>query len=192
MAQEQSKWTLSREDRQWAKKHTLISLGSIVFMVVFGLLVHYEHIRLHPSVVTEGKLETLLPRIEFTLRYQSLQLLWLMFNVFAVIHRRIKHISINPLDSNIEVNIQANKNTLTNSLESIFISIVSQLIFITFAEAKTVLKFIPFFNILMLISRITFFAGYPFYRGFGVQSTLVPNTFLVCYNAIKLVSFLFS
>lgn len=182
---------LSPEDEQRLKRHGgILAVLAAVFMVAMTLLVHTGAIRLHPSTVNEEMIRGYAGRVEFTVRYQTLLVAWLTFNIFATIFGRLTRRALNPLDEKSEEHVQIHKNILTNSYEQIALSVFSQLIYISFASPECILKTIPLVNIIQFIGRITFFAGYPFKRSFGFFCTMVPTLVLVAYNLYKFFSFM--
>lgn len=167
-----------------------LAIAAFIFMGSFLLLVQVDVIKLYPSSSSAETLNTFGEKAEFAFHYQTLLVLWLIFNVFVVIYGRMIHKSINPLETKTEEYIQIYKNTLTNSFETIVISVMAQLVFISFASPTAVLKFIPMVNIIQFIGRIAFLAGYPFYRSFGFLCTIIPSIVLVLYSVFKLGSFI--
>lgn len=167
----------------------VLSIGALMFLTGFYLLVCYDVVRLYPKGWTEDKLRGFSLKAEYTLRYQSLLIFWLLFNVLATIYGRISNLAVNPLDDRTEPRVQMFKATLSNSYEQILISVMSQLIFVSFCDSSMVLKYIPFVNIIQFIGRIAFFAGYPMKRGFGFLLTVAPNLVLTVYNIYMLGSF---
>lgn len=183
--------SLSDEDRAIFRKAGFLSVCAILLVMSLGLLVHYDKVQLHPSNTTPEMLKGFSARIEYSLRFQTLYVTWLMFNVFATIHGRMRNMALNPLVESTEAPMLGLKNILTNSFEQFIISAFSQLILVSFAMPETVLRVIPLVNILQLIGRITFFIGYPKLRSFGMVCTLIPNAVMVGYNLYRLVGFMF-
>lgn len=181
---------LSAEDRRKVfKTGAVLSAAAFIFQVGLYLLVIFDVLNLHPKQMKEETLKGFSSRVEYALRYQTLLVFWLFFNVIVAIYGRLTTKAINPLDESTEAHVQIFKNVLTNSFESVVISVFSQLIFVSFAEPITVLKMIPLINIVQFVGRVTFFAGYPLKRAFGYQCTALPNLILNLYNMYKLGSF---
>ena len=170
----------------------ILSAAAFLFMGLFTLLVHLETIKLYPASMTVETVRGFSFRIEYALRYQTLLVTWLLFNVMATIFGRLSTKAINPLDSSSEENVQVHKNILTNTVEQTLVSVFAQLIFVSFASPEAVLKFIPLINIIFFIGRIAFFFGYPLKRALGFQMTVVPTIVLVIYNFVKFFSFIFN
>lgn len=175
--------------RQFMKVGAVLATAALIFQVGLYLLVNFETVNLYPKQMTAENLKGFSSRIEYALRYQTLLIFWLLFNVFATIYGRLTTKAINPLDEKTEERVQIFKNVLTNSFESVVISVFSQLIFVSFAEPMTVLKMIPLINIVQFVGRVAFFAGYPMQRAFGFNCTVLPNVILNCYNLYRLGSF---
>lgn len=163
---------------------------SLLSMAGFLYLVMNDIVKLYPNSIKLESLKGFSSRAEFALRYQSLLFGWLIFSIHSVIYSRLTTKALNPLVESTEKHAQKNKNILTNSFEQILISSLLQLIFVSFAEHIYTLKLIPAINIIQFLGRITFFAGYPLYRTFGMTLTLLPNTLLAGYNLYKLGSYM--
>lgn len=178
------------EERREVWRIGLVLIGSAyVFQIILALLVGYDVIKFHPSTVTEESLKGFSARFEYALHYQTLLAFWLLFNITMTIYRRLTRGALNPLDESTEDRVQWIKCVLTNSLESIVLSVFLQLIFVSYATPACILRFIPLVNIVQFIGRIAFYAGYPMYRAFGFNCTLLPNTLMGLYNLYKFGSF---
>lgn len=181
---------LTAEDRRRViKVGFILSASALVFMVGLVLLIEYELLSLAPKNMRAETLKGFASRVEYALRYQTLLVFWLLFNVMFTIYGRLTTMALNPLDEKTEQRVQLFKNVLTNSFESIVISVFSQLIFVSFAEPATILQYIPYVNIVQFVGRVAFFAGYPLQRAFGYQCTALPNLVLNIYNLYKFGSF---
>jgi len=180
------------EMQQLLKTGIMLLAGAFVFMGVVTLLVHFETVALYPSSMNVDMLRGFAGRAEYALRYQSLLVAWLVFNVFATIGGRYQFKAFNPLDETKEDKVQMHKNILTNSFEQITISVFAQLILVSFATPEAILKYIPLINMLQFIGRIAFFFGYPYKRSFGFSTTAMPNVVMVTYIIYKFITFQFN
>lgn len=180
------------EEKQVFKTGFILASGAIIFMLVSLGLVASELISLYPEKMNAEKLKGFATRVEYTLRYQTLLVTWLLVNVLITIYGRITTRALNPLDEKTETSVLMINRILSNSFESIIISVLLQLTFVTFAEPATVLKYIPLINIIQLVGRLTFFAGYPLKRAFGYMCTLWPNIIMCVFNVYKLAEFVFT
>lgn len=180
----------NEELRKIRQNGAILAASSIVFMGILTLLVHYDGVKLYPSTMTEEILKGFAARVEYALRYQTLLAFYLLFNIMATIFGRLTRGALNPLDEKTETRVQREKNILTNSFESIVLSVFSQLIFVSFAAPGCILKCIPLINVLHFVGRIAFHIGYPLKRSFGYSATIIPTTVLNFYNLYKFVSFL--
>lgn len=178
------------EDKKIMKLGIIMMISALIFMVGLVVLVEKNLLTLHPKNMRVETLKGYGARIEYSFRYQTLLTFWLLFNVFATIFARFKANALNPLEEKTEERVQGIKNVLTNSFEQVVISLFSQLIFVSFAEPITILKYIPLINVIQFIGRVAFFAGYPLKRGFGFHCSLLPNVVLNCFNLYKLGSFM--
>lgn len=167
-----------------------IALIAFVLSNLFLYAVYYasvnDKIQLYPNSLKADSLKGFTSRAEFALRYQSLLLFWLQFNICAVIYVRLSTKALNPLVESTEKHALSIKNILTNSFEQILLSVIAQLAFVSFADPSLTLKLIPAINLVQFIGRVAFFVGYPMYRTFGFNLTLVPNLLLILYNLYRL------
>lgn len=180
----------SEEVKKVFKSGTILASSALAFMILMFVLVQQEIIRLHPSKVDEDSLASFGDRMQYTIRFQFLWVLWLLINIIGTIYVRLTTFSIDPLNSSTEGNVQAMKNILTNSLESFILSAFAQYVFVSFASPLTVLKYIPLVNIIQFVGRFAFTAGYPLKRAFGYQCTIITNLCLVLYDLYAFGSFL--
>lgn len=180
----------AEESKRIMKTAIVLVVSALIFMVGLALLQGYDVLKLHPAHTTPESLKGFAARVEYALRYQTLLVFWLLFNIYATIYGRITTKALNPLEERTEQRVQLFKNILTNSFESVAVSVFSQLIFVSFAEPSRILHVIPYVNIVQFIGRVAFFAGYPYKRAFGFQCTILPNTILAIYNLYKFGSFI--
>lgn len=183
---------ISEEDRKVYRIAMMLIAASTVILLGSFFLVYYDKISIHAAPENIDSFNNnILERLLYTFKYQTLLIFWLLFNVLATIFVRIRSMSIDPLNEDTESHppLVGMKNILTNSLESIFICVMSQIIYVCFAHPVYVLKFIPLVNYLVFIGRITYMLGYPMKRSFGYHLTGWPNIALNVYNLYKFGSF---
>lgn len=191
LSREDPSRSLSEDEFQLLRKIAGgLGILAFVFMGSFFLLVHNDVVRLHPSNSGPESLGNFAEKAEFALHYQSLLALWLLFNILATLYGRITRRAVNPLHAKTEELVAFHKNVLTNSYEQVLLSVLAQLVFISFASPAAIVKYIPMVNIIMIVGRVTFFAGYPFYRTFGFLLSIVPTTVLVLYDIFKFGSYI--
>lgn len=178
------------EERKLIKIASVAIASAITFMVVLALLIHFEHISLAPKDVKAESLRGFASRAEYAIRFQVLLVFNLLFNIFFTIYGRITTKAYNPLAEETEQHVELFKRILANSFEQTVLSVFTQLAFVSFAEPETVLKFIPYINIVQFVGRIAFFAGYPMHRAFGFNCTFTPTIILNVYNLYKFGSFI--
>lgn len=174
---------------KYTKLASIATVSAILFLVGVYMLIQQDYLKLHPKNISPETFKGYASKAEYALRYQVLLITWLVINVLLVIYVRLTRKAINPLTEATEHAALGAKYILTNSFEQIFISLFAQLIFISFADNTTVLKFIPAINIVQFIGRVSFFAGYPIYRAFGFDLTVFPNIVLVLYNLYRFGNF---
>lgn len=169
---------------------TFAFIAALIFLGSTFYFVFNDKLRLYPSSIKLESLRGFNSRAEYALRYQTLLLGWIVFNIHTVIFVRLTRKALNPLVDSTEKHAQMQKNILTNSFEQIVLSVLLQLAFVSFADPSYTLRLIPAINIVQFVGRIAFFAGYPMYRTFGITCSLFPNTGLLVYNLYKLGSYM--
>lgn len=178
------------------KLNLLASFVAACFITGVVFLAVYDLVKFYPKMLTPISLKGYSSRAEYALRYQVLQLFWLLCNTYFVTYGkylvRPRNLLASPTkdklpnDAETKIRLKELRNVLNNSFEQLFISFFSQLIFVSFAQPDVILKLIPVINIIQLFGRIAFFAGYPKYRGFGFTLSILPNTGLVFYAVYRL------
>jgi len=159
-------------------------LASLVFVGTVTWVVWTGRVNLAGNVTAE-KLTGFGVKSEFVFRYQILSVLWLLFNVQAVIYNRLKvPQALDPLSGH-ESATQANRNILQNSVEQLLITLITQLSVISYLSGYYVIRVIPLMNLFYFIGRIAFFIGYPRYRTFGFITTQVPPLIAAAFAAYR-------
>lgn len=161
--------------------------------LIIGGVVYFalnDTMKLYPNTIKLDALRGFNSRAEYSLRYQTLLYLWLVFNVHAVMYTRLTKKALNPLVDSTEKHAQMQKNILANSFEQIVTSSFLQLAFASFADATLVMKLIPAVNVVQFLGRIAFFVGYPMYRTLGFSLTMTPNLLMLGYNLYRFGAYL--
>ena len=164
-------------------------MASYFIVILFAWLTFAGHINLSGKTKA-SQLTTYYQRLEFAIKYQAPAVGWLLFCCFYVIHKRVPTKAINPLAGFENVTFEANK-ILANSFEQFSLMFLSEIVSLSFVSEQTILKLIPFMSFLFLFGRITFFIGYPLYRGFGFNLSFAPTALLIFYNIFSFFRFVF-
>lgn len=163
-------------------------LASFTFIGLLSWIILSGTVNLAGSVNAD-KLNGYGLKAEFTFRYLILGAAFLVFNVQAVISKRVGTAALDPLNGREDLTL-ANRNILQNSLEQFVITVVSQLSLISYLPGVQVVRVIPLLNFLFFFGRIAFFVGYPRYRTFGFITTWVPTIAANSYSLYKFGSHL--
>ena len=177
------------ESKQVMKRASLMILASYFMVILFAWLTFAGHINLSGKTKA-SQLTTYYQRLEFAIKYQAPAVGWLLFCCFYVIHKRVPTKAINPLAGFENVTFEANK-ILANSYEQFLLTFLSEIVSLSFVSEQTILKLIPFMSLSFLFGRITFFIGYPLYRGFGFNLSFAPTALLIFYNIFSFFRFVF-
>jgi len=166
-----------------------VGLISILVGIVFLATTLYGFNHWGHRYLPVPHIHSLTDRIVWTLRYQLLGLLAVIWSVSQVSVTRLLTTAINPLSGHDSVVDKSNR-ILTNTLEQFVLNSVNQLILSTYLSESN-LKLIPLLNIYFLIGRITFWIGYqiaPKYRSFGFVLTFLPTAIVFGLNAYFLLT----
>lgn len=162
---------------------TLIG-GTVVFGVTF--LAYRGNLKILSPKITPN-LTSFPSRLEFTIKYWVLELLWLFASVQIVSIRRGTSTAVNPLSGNDQVIMKASR-IFNNSLEQFVFSFAAQMVLICFLkENDLVARMIPLMNVFYLIGRIFFAIGYPNVRQFGMALTISLLVLLLDLHHIDLL-----
>lgn len=165
---------------------TLLSIVHIGMIVAITILASTTYLFLTGKVSLHGKtsvasVKEFSGRIEFVLRYQAINLLFLVFVTYVVIARRLATGAINPLEGN-DHYVLAQTRVHSNTMEQYILTVFNQLVLATFLAPELFLRVIPLLNVLFITGRILFWLGYPKYRTCGVFINLCPVTLSTAYN----------
>lgn len=181
---------LTKEERkQVMKRASSIFMASYCVIIIFAWLTFAGHINLSGKT-TASQLATYYQKLEFAIKYQTPAVGWLLFCCLYVIHKRVPSKAVNPLAGFENVTFEANR-ILANSYEQFLLMFLSEIVSLSFLSEQTILKLIPFMSFSFLFGRITFFIGYPLYRGFGFNLSFAPTVLLISYNIFSFFKFIF-
>lgn len=180
-----------KENKHHFKNGFILAGAAVAFLIVSFLLVFYDVVLIRPRGIPESHVASYPDKIKYTLQCQTLLVVWLLFNVLATIYVRMRNISINPMEPEPEKLVLPMRAILINSLESVVISVLSQMIYITFASSENVLRYILYINLVQFIGRIAFMYGYPMKRAFGYFLTIWPNLILNIVNVYFFINLMF-
>lgn len=110
---------------------------------------------------------TLKDRCIFTLQLSFIDILPLLFSIFAVFNQRRQTYAINPMDPRGDEYVERSKGILENTLEQFVIKLILSFILCTVLRSYELLL-LPVFTLLFVIGRFTFAFGYPNHRSFGM------------------------
>lgn len=137
----------------------------------------------HPADLTDFS-----AKLQFTLRFQIIGVVWMIFCMWSVIAKRFPSPAVNPM-SGYEHLTEIPKNIMTNSLEQFVMSVLTQLSLLTYLDGDETKKIIPMLTTMFLVGRITFWAGYPTYRSFGFWVTMWPTQIAMWICFAKFLNF---
>lgn len=150
-----------------------VSTAVIVYMI--KPVMEGKFLWLAGEGIPNSSRETYATKLEFTVKYWLLPLIWFKVNIWLVIMKRIPSQAINPLSGHENI-VEPVRNILSNTLEQMIGSLVMQCSLISFLSKDEVVKVIPIINVLFFLGRITFWLGYPRFRTFGFVMTDFPTT----------------
>ena len=175
----------------------LFTIGGI-HGIIAGLILMAVQVALYTEHLDFGRyqgvnatdLEQVGPRLQYVLQNATPGVVWLLFSLYIVIGKRMISPALDP-GAGYEHTIQLSKNIIQNSLEQFVLSVVSQLILVTYLEPKNILNIIPTLSLLFLIGRIAFWLGYPLKRGLGFFLGFWPIVATIAYIGYRYVAIYF-
>lgn len=177
-----SQFQMNEEEQKLVEEHMTkaryMILGSIVFVLLFAYI-HAFIVDLAGSTTAED-IPDFGSKLSFLIRFQTINVSWLMFSLYCVIFKRLGTPAVNP-ENGYEHLVKLSQQHLTNTLEHFILCFCSQLVLIVYLEAATIIKLIPAINLLFIIGRITFWLGYPKYRAFGFMLSNIPIVVTILY-----------
>ncbi|XP_074596009.1 transmembrane protein 79-like [Brevipalpus obovatus] len=182
---------LSRVDP--TTKLTFFQIATIGTAVGIALFASISYLFLTGKVTLHGKatasaLSSLTGKLEFVLKFQTLNVFWLLMMVALTGFRRVATGALNPLDGN-EHAVAAQKQILQNSLEQFVLHLVNQSILTTNLAPDLLIRVIPMTNVLFITGRVMFWLGYPKYRTCGFLLNIFTNIAQTGYNLISFFRF---
>lgn len=159
-----------------------LALGVLAIAISLKFALEGQLTVLQPKSINLKSLETFPGRLEFTVKYWTLPILWLYVAYHLVIFGRVFTKAKNPLAGQ-EYHVQASKNILTNSIEQFILLTTSQVIALPFLSPDLTLKLIPLANVWYVVGRLLFWLGYPKYRTFGMITTALSSSVAIWFAA---------
>lgn len=185
-----SKPRMAKEEKEVIKDYmkgaSLVGYAAFAFM---GFVVYLMLNNRMPDLSGGTKAKDLVDyssKSMFVMRFQAVNVAWLLFSMFYVISKRVGSGAVNPL-AGYESRVEIASKHFANTIEQFILALASQLVLITFIDSTQIIKFIPLLNLLFIIGRITFWLGYPRYRAFGFMVCSVPITTTIVYNLYQFV-----
>jgi len=157
----------------------LLPLLSALFLTIFSYGIFADLIVFSgPTLVAD--LADFLGKIKFTLRLQTLHLFWLSYSMFWMVSKRLS-------PSSTPDGISLAEEHFNDNLAQYFMSLLSQLVMITYLDAQGCLKYVPAVNILFFIGRFTNWLGLPKFKSFGAVINDATQYALLAFNLLKFV-----
>ncbi|XP_052765553.1 transmembrane protein 79-like [Mya arenaria] len=135
------------------------------------------------------KLDTTSDRLIFTLQWQALSVLTLLFALRGVAQKRYGTKAMDPLNGNNENAVKFEARFLQNTLEQLILSVFGQLVLCTHLTEATP-RVIPVLVCLFVIGRAIFWMYYkkaPLKRATGFLLTFIPSMLINVLNVVFLV-----
>ena len=132
----------------------------------------------------ETEFPTNLEKLVFTLKWQSLSVMMLLFGIGAVGRVRASTSAIDPVYGKGEQLLYVEARYLQNTVEQLILSTTGQLILSVYVSAAVLTRIIPVLVILFVVGRFLFFFGYkmdPLKRGYGFSMTFIPSVLVHIY-----------
>ena len=175
-------------------KLTFSQIAAIGIFVGVTVLASISYLFLTGKVALHGKvspsgLQDFGRRMEFVVRFQTLNVVWLLLTIVFTVSRRLATGALNPLDGN-EHALSAQKQVLQNSFEQFVLHVANQLILASNMAPDLLIRVIPLTNVLFIIGRLLFWLGYPKYRTAGFLINASTTSIVTGYNLLSFLKFI--
>ena len=117
-------------------------------------------------------------KLRYTLRWQSLSMMPLIYCFKTVADSRYSSTAINPIQGKSEHLLTLQSKIMQNTLEQLVLSLPGQWILATYLTASAMPRVIPSLVIIFVLGRILFIIGYnkhPMKRSYGMSMTAAPT-----------------
>ncbi|XP_052819212.1 transmembrane protein 79-like [Mya arenaria] len=135
------------------------------------------------------QLNSVVERLVFTLQWQALSMLTLVYGIHGVGSRRAGTAAMDPITGNSEDVVKFEAKFLQNTIEQLILSIFGQLVLCTHLTDSTP-RVIPVLVCLFVVGRVLFWIGYkkaPLERATGFAMTFFPSLIVNFVNVVFLV-----
>lgn len=167
------------EDRATVRTLTALGVGIAGVILFLGYFV---------LPIPVPPVDTLMARLVFTIRWQTIPLLTLLVGIMRVATIRLHTSAIDPLTGRGEHLVEFYHRYLKNTQEQLFLHIIGQLALCTFVNLES-LTLIPTFAFLFLFGRIAFWIGYrrnPLHRATGFAMNFPPTVLTILFCIVCL------
>ncbi|CAF4308271.1 unnamed protein product [Adineta steineri] len=165
------------ELRKSQRKNIPLMILSIIIATSVLTFALFDQLPWTITINNNIKTVSLENRLIFTIQLLFIDCFPLVFSIFAVIHRRVTTIALNPLDPKGQILVEQRQRILQNTLEQLIIKLILSLTLCTIIQPNE-LTLLPAFTILFVIGRFSFAFGYPKYRSFGFLMNLTSTIFV--------------
>lgn len=174
--------------KTWHLNISLGATGAILVLSSLSYLSYDGYLNFLSGSVNPDKLTGYGLKSEYVFRYLILGLTFTVVNIAAVGFKRLlSPQALDPLNHHEDL-IQSVRNILSNSIEQLLVSVVTQLCLVSYLNGIQVARIIPLMNMSFLLGRITFALGYPKYRTFGFTLSFLPVLISVPYILYRFLS----
>ena len=156
---------------------------NIVAGCTLGIIIFSSGMYLFPAG-DEREFPSKLENIVFTIKWQSLSVIMLLFGIERVGNVRFATNAIDPVYGKGEQLLYVEARYLQNTVEQLILSSTGQLILSVYVSAAVLTRIIPSLVVMFVIARILFFIGYkmdPMKRGLGFAMTFIPSVIVHMY-----------
>ena len=164
------------------ESRTLVRLNIIVG-VILTLLIFAMGMYLFPAG-KETDFPSYLEKLVYTIKWQSLSVMMLLFGIERVGNIRFATTAIDPVHGNGETLLYVEARYLQNTMEQFILSFTGHLLLSVYVSAAVLTRIIPTLVMLFVTGRVLFFVGYkmdPMKRGVGFSMTFVPSVIVHLY-----------
>ena len=125
-----------------------------------------------------------LEKLVYTIKWQSISIMMLLFGVQRVAGIRRTTTALDPLHGKSEDLLLVEARYLQNTVEQLLLNLTGQVVLSLYVSAAVLTRIIPTLVALFVTGRVLFYIGYkldPLKRGLGFAMTYIPSVLVHMY-----------
>ena len=155
--------------------------------LITGIILMFLTFAMGMYVLPAGKASNFpseLEKLVYTIKWQSLSVLMLLFGIQRVAEKRRSTTAIDPVHGKSEDLLFVETRYVQNTVEQLILSLTGQVVLSLYVSAAVLTRSIPTLVALFVTGRVLFYIGYkldPLKRALGFAMTFIPSVLVHMY-----------